>query len=540
MRVAACLLLAAAAGAEVLLPAAALRWNPSTLELGIRPLAVLDTTVWLVNDGQQPVSIVNLLALSGRMEIDFAPFTLPAGDSLAVPLRLDLREDLDLHDVLQATSPDLAGLPTMPVAALPRHGDPDWAGAANLWGTALKTFLASRVTGHTVYSYTSARQHMFGEYDNVDGWVRCVYTDTPVQTSGIPDGNVMNCEHTWPQSMGAEGDARSDMHHLYPTLSTPNSVRGNLPFGDVVTQNWSQGGSLRGTDSGGVTVFEPRDPHKGDCARACFYFALRYGNLSSFLTYQEPVLRQWAFADTVSQKELERNDAIDALQHNRNPFIDHNGWLQRIASLAVAADPPPTRRLTLALDSLALGEVAEGDTVFVSLPLHNPGNSNLLVSYVQSSHPADLSVLAAPTSLASGALGWVSVAYHPERVSAPATLSIGSNAQDGALRTVAVTGGRFQTDLAPREPLPTGWRLLGAAPNPFNPATWVSVELNRPMRLELTLHDLRGAQVWSRGEGLAAGRHQLRVDADGLPSGRYWLRVQAGGTAQHLPLTLLQ
>jgi len=540
MRVAACLLLAATAGAEVLLPAAALRWNPPALDLGVRPLAVLDTTVWLVNDSGQALSLDGILRLDERVEAAFTPAGLEPGDSLAIPLRLALDDDLDLHEALQARSPQVAGLPTLPLEARPRHADPDWAGAANLWGTALKTFLASRVTGHTVYSYTSAREHMFGEYDNVDGWVRCVYTDTPVETDGIPDGNVMNCEHTWPQSMGAEGDARSDMHHLYPTLSTPNSVRGNLPFGDVVTQNWSQGGSLRGTDAGGVTVFEPRDPHKGDCARACFYFALRYGNLSSFLTYQEPVLRQWAFADTVSQKELDRNDAIDALQHNRNPFIDHNAWLERIASLAGSADPVPTRRLSLAVDSLVLGEVAEGDTVFVSLPIHNPGNATLLVSYAQSSHPADLSVRSAPASLAAGALGWVELAYHPERDAAPATLSIGSNAQNGGLRTVAVTGGRFGTGLAPAAERPGSWRLLGAAPNPFNPATWVEVELDRPLRLELTLHDLRGARVWQRSASLAAGRHQLRVDAAGLPSGRYWLRVEADGTARHVALTLLQ
>ncbi|MFA7331894.1 MAG: endonuclease [Candidatus Delongbacteria bacterium] len=539
MRLPALLVLAAAAQATVLLPATALRFQPAALELGVRTLASLDTAVWVVNQSAQPVQVSELLTLSGRLQVgDLAE--LPAGDSLRLPLRLDLRDDLDLREVLQLRSPQLAGLPGLSITAQPRHPDPDWAGAANLWGTALKSFLGSRVTGHTVYSYTSAREHMFGEYDNVNGQVQCVYTASWVTTDGIPDGSVMNCEHTWPQSLGAEGDARSDMHHLFPTLSSPNSVRGNLPFGDVVTQNWAQGGSLRGTDAGGVTVFEPRDPHKGDCARACFYFALRYGNLSSFLTYQEPVLRQWAFADTVSQKELDRNAAIDALQHNRNPFIDHNGWLGRIASLAGSADPAPTRLLSLAVDSLALGEVAAGDSVRFQLPLLNTGNATLLVGYVQSSQPADLHVLSAPTSLAAGQLGWAEFSYHPGTAVAPVEITVSTNAQNGALRQVAVTGGRFDTALEPAAPRPAAWRLVGAAPNPFNPATRLTLELDQPAELALSVYDSRGARVLEWHRQLPAGHTSLPLDLSGQPSGRYWLRLEVGGHAETLPLTLLK
>lgn len=540
MRLPLLLLLSAAAQAAVLLPETALRFQPAALDLGARPLAVLDTAVWVVNDSPELLSLAALRLISGRVLAEAPAGEIPAGDSLRIPLRLDLREDLDLREALQLSSPQVAGLPTLLLTALPRHPDPDWSGAANLWGTALKNFLNSRVTGHTVYSYTSAREHMFGEYDNVNGQVQCVYTGTWITTDGIPDGNVMNCEHTWPQSMGAEGDARSDMHHLFPTLNQPNSIRGNLPFGEVVNQDWAQGGSLRGTDAGGVTVFEPREVHKGDCARACFYFALRYGNLSSFLTYQEPVLRSWALADTVSQKELDRNQAIDALQHNRNPFIDHNAWLNRLASLAGSADPAPTRLLAPLPDSLALGEVQEGDSVSLRLPLLNTGNANLLFGYIQSDHPADLHVVSAPTSLAAGQLAWAVLSYHPTLGTAPATLTFSSNAQNGSLRTVQVTGGRFDTAVDPPDARPEDWRLTGVAPNPFNPSTQLSLELARPSTLRLGLYDLRGARIWERLENLPAGASRLRLDLSERPSGRYWLRVEDERRSQTLPLTLLR
>lgn len=527
--------------AQDLLPESALRFNPSILELGQRSLAVLDTTVWLVNDSGLDLPISGLGALSGRLAALELPLSLAAHDSLQLPLRLDLSDDLDLEDVLSVFAPDVGGLPALPVTAQPRHADPDWAGAANLRGGALKDFLESRVTGHTVFSYSEARQHMFGEYDNVDGQVQCVYTGTWVTTSGIPDPNVMNTEHTWPQSMGAEGDARSDMHHLFPTLNQPNAIRGNLPFGEVATPDWSQGGSLRGLDAGGVTVFEPRDVHKGDGARALCYFALRYGNLSSFLTYQEPTLRAWALADTVSQKERERNDAIDALQHNRNPFIDHMGWLERIASLAGAPDLPPTRLLQLPADSLALATPSPDDSTWLRLPVLNTGNATLLLGYAQSSLPQDLSVQSFPSSLAAGRLGWIELAFHPQQAG-PVTvdLTISSNAQNGALRHLALRGAGSGTGVDPPPVEPKGWRLLGAAPNPFNPVTQVSLELDRPLELTLGLYDCRGARVWERREALPAGRSTLPMDLTQNPSGRYWLSVGDGRRAETLPLTLLR
>ena len=35
------------------------------------------------------------------------------------------------------------------------------------------------------------------------------------------------------------------------------------------------------------------------------------------------MLRTWAANDPVSAKEIARNNAVQAYQHNRNPFIDY-------------------------------------------------------------------------------------------------------------------------------------------------------------------------------------------------------------------------
>ena len=42
------------------------------------------------------------------------------------------------------------------------------------------------------------------------------------------------------------------------------------------------------------------------------------------------MLKQWHLIDTVSQKELDRNNAIYTIQNNRNPFIDNPSWVYDI------------------------------------------------------------------------------------------------------------------------------------------------------------------------------------------------------------------
>jgi hypothetical protein len=39
---------------------------------------------------------------------------------------------------------------------------------------------------------------------------------------------------------------------------------------------------------------------------------------------------QWSHNDTVSQKEIDRNNATYLIQNNRNPFIDHPEWADSI------------------------------------------------------------------------------------------------------------------------------------------------------------------------------------------------------------------
>ncbi|MBC7741912.1 MAG: endonuclease [Bdellovibrionaceae bacterium] len=196
----------------------------------------------------------------------------------------------------------------------------------------------------TSLGYDGARTFLFGSFylvkvDSSNYGVKEMYCDRVYQNAdfkgggrpgpGItPDSAVINTEHTWPQSRFNGRYSRdlqkADLHHLFPTDSQMNSIRGSNIFGEV-TQDDGQAicnASRSGVGTAGPReIFEPANPHKGHVARALFYMSIRYELPIS--QEEEIVLKKWNREHPVDDEEYRRNDAIFKMQHNRNPFIDH-------------------------------------------------------------------------------------------------------------------------------------------------------------------------------------------------------------------------
>ena len=68
-------------------------------------------------------------------------------------------------------------------------------------------------------------------------------------------------------------------------------------------------------------VVEPRPQVRGEIARSMLYTANEYG--LKIRTKFGSTLKRWNRDDRVSAEEKRRNDAIEIIQGNRNPFIDH-------------------------------------------------------------------------------------------------------------------------------------------------------------------------------------------------------------------------
>lgn len=188
------------------------------------------------------------------------------------------------------------------------------------------------------------------------------YTVANITGSANAEGQGWNREHMMPQSsFNSNYPMYSDLFYVIPTDARINQLRSNYPYGIAGSTNYytfTNGSKINrnGTPNSGYTgrVYEPIDEFKGDIARSLLYFAVRYeGKLNSFDFYNGTsaandtspldgteeksfedwyitMLLQWHQLDPVSPREIDRNNAVYAIQKNRNPFIDHPEWVSAI------------------------------------------------------------------------------------------------------------------------------------------------------------------------------------------------------------------
>lgn len=191
-----------------------------------------------------------------------------------------------------------------------------------------------------------------------------------------------NREHVWPKSLSNglwkdiknnEGGGGGDLHHIRPSEKEMNSTRGNDKFGEVTNGGEvysktrdGKNSKLGGHHAGGV--FEPLDDVKGDAARIVLYLYTHYntyqnvygttngnGQESYFGTLKFTdvmaadseesaigLLLAWNKLDPVDEIERTRNEEVFRIQGNRNPFIDHPEYAEKIWDPAAApVDPEP-------------------------------------------------------------------------------------------------------------------------------------------------------------------------------------------------------
>lgn len=238
-----------------------------------------------------------------------------------------------------------------------------YSSAEGKTGATLKTTLSSIISAnstdvgydglYTVYKTSDVLPNgkVWDMYSaKADGTASYYFSNVDADRCGnySKEGDCFNREHTFCDSwLGKASPQRSDAHHILPTDGYVNNQRSSYPHGKVGNVTWtSTNGSKLGTSdaSTGYTgiVFEPIDAYKGDFARMYFYVATRYesqiagwvnnGTASEILagnsypaykTWFLNLMLAWSRQDPVSQKEIDRNNAIYTYQNNRNPFIDY-------------------------------------------------------------------------------------------------------------------------------------------------------------------------------------------------------------------------
>ncbi len=159
--------------------------------------------------------------------------------------------------------------------------------------------------------------------------VYCKKRYTVKRVSGnfiFPNHTKFNVEHTVPQFYFnrsiSKNLQKSDLQNLWPTLSKMNSDRGHLDFMEFKGHNHavsfcreSELASIQG-----VRFFEPPNDHKGNVARAYFYFAVKYK--IKLPEFSIKLFKKWNKFDPVDDDERDRANLIYKFQKNRNPFVD--------------------------------------------------------------------------------------------------------------------------------------------------------------------------------------------------------------------------
>ncbi len=234
-------------------------------------------------------------------------------------------------------------------------------GTQGLSGIPLKSKLHDIIDNHTSVSYSSLYTYFQTTDKKPDSSVWDMYSDVPGGTPSYKyyysngdecgnyneEGDCYNREHSFPQSWFNKAmPMKSDLFLVYPTDGYVNNKRSNYPYGEVSSPTWtSSNGSKLGLCSFpgySGNVFEPIDEYKGDFARTYFYISVRYYNEDSdwqdnamvdgaqLKPWALNMMKQWSEDDTVSQKEIDRNNAVYQIQNNRNPFIDHPEFIEEI------------------------------------------------------------------------------------------------------------------------------------------------------------------------------------------------------------------
>lgn len=218
-------------------------------------------------------------------------------------------------------------------------------------GTALHNLMMST---HTTYVSYSSLDSTLKTTDGNGSKINCFYSGA--------SSSSFNKEHVWPQAKSKDGSvqlygtsyAGADINHVRAAISTNNSYRGSSMFapvfGSTKTISYTTGGQVKFGSGNYYGVTEPADSMKGDVARIIMYVFTHYGTdfggtVQSGVTGKLyitgvigadsisgcfNILRKWSAEDPVSAVEIARNNLAFSIQGNRNPFIDHPSFADRI------------------------------------------------------------------------------------------------------------------------------------------------------------------------------------------------------------------
>jgi immune inhibitor A len=188
--------------------------------------------------------------------------------------------------------------------------------------------------------------------------------------------------------------------------------------------------------------------------------------------------------------------------------------------------------------SLSFNNVAVGQTLRRVFTVRNTGNAALDIYSIIA--PAGFTTnFGEPVTLDEGTSLTVQVSFTPEAEQAyHDSLTLECSIRNGQVRFPVSGNGVLSADPAGLS-LPTEFAMNPCYPNPFNPATAISLDIPRSSLVTVSVYDLLGRLIDTPLHGtLEPGRHQLNWSCPDCGSGMYLFVLSASGQ-QYLQKALL-
>lgn len=190
---------------------------------------------------------------------------------------------------------------------------------------------------------------------NADGTVCDRYSDNRYEfpPDGFSSADGMSVDYPVKSSCWGEnpvyGDSITrDLFNLIPCDLEVFEQRNDYFIGEVGTVRYTNGVSVIGTSMIGgddVLFFQPAEEYRGDFARMIMYMVTVYSldrwkdkvslffesnNPLTFSRYYKSLMLAWHREDPVSDMERKRNDAVERIQGNRNPYVDYPELVEHV------------------------------------------------------------------------------------------------------------------------------------------------------------------------------------------------------------------
>ena len=234
-------------------------------------------------------------------------------------------------------------------------------------GSSLLKELRDLVSPGKPGSYNDLWETYVSAFMKPNGYIKDYYSaiskftkkDSDSGSGGTIEGDKYNREHSIPKSWWggstSAGSQGADPFIVIPADKFVNCKRSSYPFGIVANptftskEGYSKLGSADQSYGYSGTVFEPADDVKGDLARIVFYSIIKYSNSYGWtkgagsaiysgsasknygLTdYAVKLFTEWNEMDPPDEWEIGLNRALNEIQGNTNPFIDHPEYVNAI------------------------------------------------------------------------------------------------------------------------------------------------------------------------------------------------------------------